>query len=62
MKIVIIILLLLASSCGKKDERCVSGKEMQLRCNAELVGDYWPAEVPEFEKQQCKNLYPGVCY
>jgi len=52
-----IIFLVILASCGKPTKDCRSAEEMILRCQAEKVSVYFPQPLPDWEINNCKQLY-----
>ena len=57
------ILIVFLTSCGEPSEKCKSQEEAILRCQADLVAEYFPGKAPELLMNQCKSFYPTKsCY
>jgi hypothetical protein len=63
-KIIILITLLVLASCGKPSEKCVTGSEKRLSCQAEWLANNSPInQIPNWVKEQCNNNYASNgCY
>jgi len=59
----VISLLIFLTSCGEPSEKCMSQDEAILRCQADIVAEYFPGRAPEILMNQCKSFYPTQsCY
>ncbi len=66
VRFVILILTILAVSCGKSDlkgERCRSADEAQMKCQVDYAEKYEVFVIPDHIKKLCLDYYPQPgCY